>query len=209
MTPKITIHHLETSRSERLFWLLEELGLPYNVKVHYRRKDGSADASLRDVNALGKAPALELDGKLLTESGYIIHALLNHPDIPVPSSLEAKSSESSIFWNHFCEGSLMMFLQPARTVSLRKRFAVGQLAENEREGAKKFADIMIKYMVEGGNNAFGEAEKFLEEHENFSGSDKFGEGDVSFLTGCADAVQHGVPDQLRCWWWSVQDRAKD
>lgn len=155
--------------------------MPYDVKVHYRTKAGSAEPSLRKANPLGKAPAIELDGKLLTESGFIIHALLHNPDIALPPSIEGTTSESSVFWNHFAEGSIMMFMQPARMTSLRRRgiMADTNVPEAEKRGAKLLGDLMIQTCADGANAALAQAEKFLEENDNFSGSDKFGEGDVS------------------------------
>jgi glutathione S-transferase len=54
MPPKITLHHLVHSRANRIFWCLEELGLKYAVKVHYRGVEGRAPASLKALSRLGK-----------------------------------------------------------------------------------------------------------------------------------------------------------
>ena len=52
----ITVHHLDNSRSQRILWLLEELGLPYEVKAYKRGKDMLAPPELKAVHPLGKAP---------------------------------------------------------------------------------------------------------------------------------------------------------
>ena len=72
----ITIHHLNNSRSQRVLWLLEELGLPYEIK-HYRRgKNLRAPAELKAVDPLGKAPILQENGLTLTETGAIVEYIV-------------------------------------------------------------------------------------------------------------------------------------
>ena len=73
----ITVHHLNHSRSQRILWLLEELGLPYDIQRYERdRQTMLAPASLRAVHPLGKSPVIS-DGDLtLAESGAIIDYLI-------------------------------------------------------------------------------------------------------------------------------------
>jgi glutathione S-transferase len=72
----IVVHHLNNSRSQRVLWLLEELGLPYEVKRYQRdRKTMLAPPELRAVHPLGKSPVIEDDGQVLAESGAIIEYL--------------------------------------------------------------------------------------------------------------------------------------
>ena len=74
----ITVHHLNNSRSQRVLWLLEELGLPYEI-VHYERdaKTMLAPASLREVHPLGKSPVITDGDNTLAESGAIIEYLVD------------------------------------------------------------------------------------------------------------------------------------
>ena len=76
-SPMITVHHLENSRSQRVLWLLEELGLPYEIQ-HYQRdpKTSLAPAALRQVHPLGKSPVITDDGRVVAESGAIIEYLV-------------------------------------------------------------------------------------------------------------------------------------
>ena len=69
----IKVHHLDHSRSLRVLWMLEELGLPYQV-VNYQRdpKTWLAPQALRDVHPLGKSPVLQDDALVLAESGAIL-----------------------------------------------------------------------------------------------------------------------------------------
>ena len=73
----LRLHHLHMSRSTRIIWLLEELGLDYE-RIDYHRDPVTRRApdSLRDVHPLGKAPVLEVDGVVIAESGAIIEYLL-------------------------------------------------------------------------------------------------------------------------------------
>ena len=73
----IIVHHLENSRSQRLLWLLEELGLPYEIRRYRRnRKTMLAPPELKLVHPLGKAPAIEEEGRVLAETGAIIEYLV-------------------------------------------------------------------------------------------------------------------------------------
>ena len=105
----ITLHHLRMSRSTRIIWLLEELGLDYQL-VDYHRDPVTRRApdSLLAVNPLGKAPILQLDGVVIAESGAIIEYLL---EMQGPSPLSPSSgSERAEFleWMHYAEGSAML-----------------------------------------------------------------------------------------------------
>lgn len=78
----IRVHHLNASRSHRALWLLEELGLSYEI-VPYQRdpKMAFAPPALRAIHPLGKSPLLEEDGlPLLAESGAILEAMLERHD---------------------------------------------------------------------------------------------------------------------------------
>ena len=105
----IVVHHLNNSRSQRVLWLLEELGLDYEIKRYERdRKTMLAPASLRAVHPLGKSPVIT-DGDLtLAESGAIIEYLVERygegcfaPSRQVPAYLRYR------YWMHYAEGSLM------------------------------------------------------------------------------------------------------
>ena len=87
----ITVHHLENSRSQRVLWLLEELGLAYTVKRYARDPDTMlAPRELRAVHPLGKSPIVEADGQVIAETGAIVQfltaraggALVPPPDTP-------------------------------------------------------------------------------------------------------------------------------
>lgn len=105
----IVVHHLNESRSQRVLWLLEELGVPYRVERHERdRRTLLAPKALREVHPLGKAPVV-VDGDLvLAESGAILEELAErHGDgrlVPARGTPEHRRYRA---WMHFAEGSAM------------------------------------------------------------------------------------------------------
>lgn len=105
----IIVHHLNNSRSQRVLWLLEELGLEYEIKFYQRDpKTMQAPASLRAVHPLGKSPVITENGVTVAESGAIIEYLLerhgNGRLIPPPGTPERLRFT---YWLHFAEGSAM------------------------------------------------------------------------------------------------------
>jgi glutathione S-transferase len=106
----IVVHHLEQSRSQRLIWLLEELGLPYEVKRYPRNPQTMlAPPELKDIHALGKSPVIERDGKVFAESGAIIEYLAESEAggaLAIPPGDAARADY--LFWLHFAEGSVML-----------------------------------------------------------------------------------------------------
>ena len=73
----ITLHHLETSRSQRILWLLEELGVPYELKIYQRDKATKlAPPELKKIHPLGKSPVITDGDEVIAESGAIIEYLV-------------------------------------------------------------------------------------------------------------------------------------
>ena len=105
----IVVHHLNNSRSQRVLWLLEELGLAYEVKRYQRdAKTMLAPPELRAVHPLGKSPVIQ-DGEVtLAESGAILEYLVgrhgNGRLIPAAGTPERLRYT---YWMHFAEGSAM------------------------------------------------------------------------------------------------------
>ena len=104
----IIVHHLENSRSQRILWMLEELGLPYEVK-HYKRdpKTMLAPRELRAVHPLGKSPVIEDDGLVIAETGAIIEYLVGKGDGRLGPPAHREAMQRWRFWLHYAEGSLM------------------------------------------------------------------------------------------------------
>jgi glutathione S-transferase len=104
----IVVHHLNNSRSQRVLWLLEELGLPYDIVRYEREKSGLAPKSLQAVHPLGKSPVI-VDGEVtMAESGAILEYLAerhgNGRLVPAPGTPERLRYG---YWMHFAEGTAM------------------------------------------------------------------------------------------------------
>ncbi len=107
----IMVHHLEHSRSERIVWLLEEMGLPYEIKFYKRDpKTQLAPPELLKVSPLGHAPVLvDEDGAVLIESGAIIDTLLKRHEVEARLRPDEGTPEHLNYTTflHFAEGSMM------------------------------------------------------------------------------------------------------
>lgn len=105
----IVVHHLNNSRSQRVLWLLEELGIDYEIR-HYQRDavTNLAPPELKAVHPLGKSPLLEIDGRVIEESGAIVQVLCERYGtgawLPAAGSDEALRHLELM---HFAEGSAM------------------------------------------------------------------------------------------------------
>ena len=107
--PMLVVHHLENSRSQRVLWLLEELGLPYEI-VHYKRDATTmmAPPELLAVHPLGKSPVITDGETTVAETGAIVEYILAQygdgrllPALGTPEALRYR------YWLHFAEGSAM------------------------------------------------------------------------------------------------------
>lgn len=108
----IVVHHLNNSRSQRILWLLEELGVPYEVKRYERDAQTMlAPPELRAVHPLGKSPVITDGGKTIAETGNIVEYLIetfgNGRLIPPPGTPERLRYR---YWLHYAEGSAMPLL---------------------------------------------------------------------------------------------------
>ncbi len=106
----IILHHLEESRSQRVLWLLEELGLPYEVKRYARDpKTRLAPPELKAIHPLGKSPVLAVNGRVLAESGAIVEYLAETEGNGALAAPPGHSNRGDyLYWLHFAEGSAML-----------------------------------------------------------------------------------------------------
>src|SRR5882672_7838816 len=123
----LTVHHLNNSRSQRVLWLLEELGVAYEIVRYQRQPDMRAPKELRAIHPLGKSPVITDSGNTIAESGaiceYIIDTYGNGRLIPPPNTRERLRYT---YWLHYAEGSamppllmkLLFTLMPKRAPSL-------------------------------------------------------------------------------------------
>lgn len=170
----IQVHHLNNSRSQRILWLLEEMGLPYDV-VRYERDPATmlAPPALKQVHPLGKSPVVVEDGEVVAETGAIVEYLLERHGAGSATPRLAPAAGTAAYrrfryWMHFAEGSAMTPLlvklyllrvgDPAAPVLARIDANLGALldyldAEVAREGhfaGPDFtaADVMMSFPLE-------------------------------------------------------------
>ena len=163
----LTVHHLNNSRSQRVLWLLEELGVPYDIVRYQRQSNMQAPRELAVIHPLGKSPVVTDDGDTIAESGAIIEYIVGkHGDgrlIPPPDTPERLRYT---YWLHYAEGSamppllmkLLFSLMPRRAPALLRPL-VGQIA---RQALTTLVDPQLKQHM-----AFWETE--LNRSEWFAG----------------------------------------
>lgn len=141
----ITVHHLENSRSQRVLWLLEELGLPYQVKRYERdKKTNLAPKELLKVHPLGKSPVIDDNGAIIAETGAIIeHIVDTYGQGRLIPSTGTDDYRRYKYWIHAAEGSYMPPLVMA-------------LFLNRMETAKMpfFAKPIAKKLTQGVRDAY-------------------------------------------------------
>jgi glutathione S-transferase len=114
----ITVYHLSTSRSERIVWLMEELGLEYRLEVFQREPSGAAPRPMKELHALGKAPMIRDGDRVLAESGAIVDYIVQrHGGGRLAVQPEAPEFARYLYWLHFAEGSLMSLMLIALVLS--------------------------------------------------------------------------------------------
>ena len=167
----IRVHHLNASRSHRILWLLEELGLPYEIVPYQRERSGLAPKSLRAIHPLGKSPVVEVDGRMLAESGAIIEILVDRYDRGTLAPERGTPAwERYVTWLHYAEGSAMPPLVmklvlnrmgplgwPAlgyinRQIATHFDYIDGELAKSPWLVGESFtaADIAMSFAIEAG-----------------------------------------------------------
>ena len=169
----IRVHHLNNSRSQRIVWLLEELGLEYEI-VPYQRDPTTrlAPDSLKAIHPLGKAPVISDGDRVIAESGAIIEYLVRtYGDGKLAPEPDSPAFIDYLHWMHFAEGSAMLPLLLGLYVSrlgeagapLHPRIN-GEIANhlaymNDALGDKPYflgpefsaADIQLGFVVEAAN----------------------------------------------------------
>ncbi len=104
----LTVHHLNNSRSQRVLWLLEELGLPYEIKFYQRDPNTMlAPPELRNVHPLGKSPVVTNEGATIAETGAIVEYLVDQAGGRLRPPAGSPEKLRWTYWLHYAEGSAM------------------------------------------------------------------------------------------------------
>ncbi|MFL5297614.1 MAG: glutathione S-transferase family protein [Phenylobacterium sp.] len=106
----LVVHHLNNSRSQRILWLLEELGAPYEIKFYQRDATTNlAPPELKAVHPLGKSPVITDDGVTIAESGAIVDYIVRkHGHGKLAPQPGTAAHETYLEWLHYAEGSAML-----------------------------------------------------------------------------------------------------
>jgi glutathione S-transferase len=171
----IIVHHLEDSRSQRILWMLEEVGLPYQVKRYERRKTMAAPPELRKVHPLGKSPVI-VDGETtVAETGAIVEYLVDAADGKLGAPGNRDAALRFRYYLHYAEGSVMtnmlmwmvVGMVPLLGKSVQKRlkplvsvhldFIESELAKRPWFAGDEFtaADIMMSFPLEFASERMG------------------------------------------------------
>ena len=163
----IVVHHLNNSRSQRVLWLLEELGVPYQIKKYQRDAQTMlAPLSLRQVHPLGKSPVITEGEVTVAESGAIIEYLVERHGagrlVPAPGTPERLRYT---YWLHFAEGSamspLLMKLVFARIGTSPMPFFVKPIARGiSKKVLESFVDPNLKAQLDYMEAELGKSEWF-------------------------------------------------
>ena len=105
----IVVHHLNDSRSQRILWLLEELGLPYEIKHYKRMETRLAPPELKAIHPVGKSPVITDNGKTVFESGAIVdYVIRRHAGGRLQPDPATPAYDDYQMWMHYAEGSAML-----------------------------------------------------------------------------------------------------
>jgi glutathione S-transferase len=176
----IIVHHLENSRSQRVLWLLEELGLDFEIRRYARNpRTMLAPPELARVHPLGKSPVIEESGRVVAETGAIVEYLVDKADgrLGPPSNRDAVLRYRHFL--HYAEGSLMppLFTKlvlgrvPLLGKTAQKKFqpmidvhldyCEAELAERPWFAGEDFtaADVMMSFPLEAARSRAGLGER--------------------------------------------------
>jgi len=165
----IVVHHLNNSRSQRILWMLEELGLDYEIK-HYQRDRETmlAPQSLKEIHPLGKSPVITDGDIVVAESGAIIEYLAQTYGkgllLPSPESPEYRQY---VYWLHFSEGSLMPPLLLKIVFDKINTSPMPFFIKPVARGIS--AKVMSSFVKPNIDNNFAYIDDYLSRHEWFAG----------------------------------------
>lgn len=148
----LTVVHLENSRSDRLIWLLEELGLDYAIETYERDpKTQRAPAAMQALHPYAKAPMLRDGDRVLIESGAIFeYVLARHGDGGLVPATDDPDWPDYVQWLHFAEGSAMLpiLLDHFQAAGLAGPPGESALAAMAKDGMAKIYDFVEGTLAE-------------------------------------------------------------
>lgn len=202
----ITLHYLQCSRSFRILWALEELGIDdYQVELYQRTSSYAAPEDLKQIHPLGKAPILVDDGDVIVESAVILDYLQQRYDQQQqfrPQDL--KDQRQYYYWMHYAEGSLMPLLVMTlvmNNVSKHVPWIVRPVAEKITDGVKAgFVRPRVKEHILY-------LEQYLSKHDYFAGEFSFADIQMAFPLIALQMRLHGKYPNIQAFVQRIQQRS--
>lgn len=201
----ITLHYLQCSRSFRILWALEELGVDYQVEFYQRSASYAAPEILKNIHPLGKAPILVDDGDVIVESAVILDYLQQQYDrLQQFKPQQAKDQRQYDYWMHYAEGSLMPLLVMTlvmNNVSKHVPWVIRPIAEKITDGVKGgFIRPRVKEHILY-------LEQYLSEHDYFAGEFSFADIQMAFPLIALQKRLHGKYPNIQAFVQRIQERA--
>lgn len=201
----ITLHYLQCSRSFRILWALEELGVDYQVEFYQRSASYAAPEILKNIHPLGKAPILVDDGDVIVESAVILDYLQQQYDrLQQFKPQQAKDQRQYDYWMHYAEGSLMPLLVMTlvmNNVSKHVPWVIRPIAEKITDGVKGgFIRPRVKEHILY-------LEQYLSEHDYFADEFSFADIQMAFPLIALQKRLHGKYPNIQAFVQRIQERA--
>ncbi len=187
---ELVVHHLDHSRSTRVLWLLAELGVDYELKIHQRDANMRAPEAMRKLHPLGKSPIVVHGERVLAESGAVLEYLVDEFD--AEHRLRPASDDPAYldyrYWMHYAEGSLMspllvrLIMDKVRTAPLPffiKPIAKGVAGKVEETFTRPELERHAAYL----NDALAE--------RPFFAGEQFSAADIQMIYGVEALVTRG------------------
>lgn len=200
MSTGIVLHHLVDSRSQRVLWLLEELQIPYTLKIYQRTPTKQAPPELAQVHPLGKSPVITDGDLVVAESGAIVEYLLqkygNGRFQPPPEGLV-----KNIYYTHYAEGTLQNLLSNWRIYGMIGERAPWPLTYLSRIIMSKAQHAVLLPTIEASTSM---VEKDLEESKTiwFAGGSEPTSADFMMLLPLEilpRAMGERIPKKIKEW----------
>ena len=203
--PMITVHHLENSRSQRVLWLLEELGVAYDIRLYKRDPQTMlAPPELLKVHPLGKSPVITDGAVTVAESGAIIEYLVErHGGARLVPPIGSDEHLRYRYWLHFAEGSAM---PPLLLKLIFNRIASAPMPFFVRPIARAISGKVLALMVEPNlKRQLDFMESELGRSEWFAGAE-FSAADIQMSFPLEAAAQRAGLDAGRPKLWAFLQR---
>ena len=176
----ITVHYLNNSRAQRILFMLEEMGTPYEINV-FKRVEGLAPEGMKKIHPLGKSPVITDGDNTIAESGAIVEYLATkygQDSMVVSGEPDDPAVLNYRYWMHYAEGSLTPLLVMKLIFDRIENAKVPFFVKPISKGIVK--QVMTSYLGPNLGTQFAFVEDYLGKNE-FFGEDRMTAADVMML----------------------------